>query len=197
MLFRSKGYKLLSVPENKELRENLKFKSLEELSVILSSYKVLHNTTDIDTAKRAIREIEIQEYYKHANPQETNSDPLNSLIIGIDIEREERRKRISIRLKERFDQGMLDEVKSLLDSGIPADDLIYYGLEYKFMTNYLIGKISYEEMFSSLEIAIHQFAKRQMTWFKGMERRGLKINWIDYRIPNSEKIEMIIDMLSN
>ena len=191
-----KGYKLLSVPENKDLRESLKHKTLEELALILATYKKLHNSTDIDTAKRAIREIEIQEYYKNATPEETELEPLKSLIIGIDIDREQRRSRISNRLKERFSLGMLDEVKSLLDSGIPAEDLIYYGLEYKYMTLYLTGQINYEEMFTSLEIAIHQFAKRQMTWFKGMERRGLKINWIDFRIPNDEKSDMIISLIN-
>ena len=192
-----KGYKLLSVPENKELRESLAGKSLEELAVILSSYKKLHNTTDIDTAKRAIREIEIQEYYKHATPDETELSPLNSLVIGVDIERNERRRKISVRLKERLENGMVEEVKTLLDSGIPAEDLIYYGLEYKYLTLYLTNQLSYDEMISSLEIAIHQFAKRQMTWFRGMEKRGLKINWIDYNLSMDEKVAAIKELIND
>ena len=143
-----KGYKLLSVPENKELRESLAHKSLDELAIILSAYKKMHNKTDIDTAKRAVREIEIQEYYKNATPEETELSPLNSLIIGVDIDREERRRKISKRLKERLEEGMVEEVKALLDSGIAPEDLIYYGLEYKYLTLYLTGKLSYEEMTS-------------------------------------------------
>ena len=192
-----KGYKLLSVPENKELRESLAHKSLDELAIILSAYKKMHNKTDIDTAKRAVREIEIQEYYKNATPEETELSPLNSLIIGVDIDREERRRKISKRLKERLEEGMVEEVKALLDSGIAPEDLIYYGLEYKYLTLYLTGKLSYEEMTSSLEIAIHQFAKRQMTWFRGMEKRGLKINWIDYTLSMDDKVNSILELINN
>lgn len=173
-----RSYRLSPVPQNPELRENLSGKSLEELTHILSQYKTLHNTTDVDSAQRAIRAIEIAEYYKHTPIDDRPFPTLNSYVIGIDVDRETRRQRISARLKQRLDNGMVDEVKRLLAEGIPADDLIYYGLEYKFLTLYAIGEMSYEEMFRQLEIAIHQFAKRQMTWFRGMERRGIDIHWM-------------------
>lgn len=184
-----KGYKLLSVPENKELREQLADKSLQELTDLLSKYKKLHNTTDVDTVKRAIRAIEIEEYYLSQSPDINEFEPLKSLIIGIDIDRELRREKISRRLRTRFEEGMLDEVQALLNEGITPEDLIYYGLEYKFMTQYLTGQISYEQMYEGLEVAIHQFAKRQMTWFRGMERRGFHIHWLDAQLPTEEKIE--------
>lgn len=190
-----KGYKLLDVPQNPELRETLKDKSLEELTRILAGYKVLHNKTDVDTAQRAIRAIEIEEYYKNEAPDISEYAPLNSLIIGIDIDRELRREKISRRLHSRLDEGMVDEVRTLLKGGIQPEDLIYYGLEYKFLTLYLIGKLSYQEMIAQLEIAIHQFAKRQMTWFRGMERRGSKIHWIDATLPTEEKIERTLLLL--
>ena len=190
-----KGYKLMPVPENMELRTRLADKSLDELTAILSQYKTLHNSTDVDTVKRAIRAIEIEEYYA-ANPVAEREFPqLNSLIIGVDINRELRREKITRRLKQRLEEGMVDEVRQLLAQGIPAEDLIYYGLEYKYLTLYAIGELSYEEMFSQLEIAIHQFAKRQMTWFRGMERRGIKINWLDAGWPMEKKIGQIKDWL--
>ena len=183
-----KGYRLLPVPENAELRARLADKSLEELTEILKSYKNLHNTTDVDTAKRAIRAIEIEEYYAHTPVDERSFPKLNSLLIGIDIDRELRREKISRRLRQRLDEGMVDEVRRLIAQGIRPDDLIYYGLEYKYLTLYVIGKLTYDEMFHDLEIAIHQFAKRQMTWFRGMERRGFTIHWMDARRPMEEKI---------
>ena len=158
-------------------------KSLAELEEILKTYKTLHNKTDVDTCKRAIRAIEIGEYYKNMPPEKRRDTPLESYIIGIDIDRELRRKRISDRLKARLENGMVEEVKALLDEGIAAEDLIYYGLEYKYLTEYIRGDYSYNEMFSRLEIAIHQFAKRQMTWFRGMERRGFTIHWVDGTLP--------------
>ena len=186
-----KGYKLLPVPENPELRNRLANKSLEELTEILQTYKSLHNTTDVDTVKRAIGANEIEEYYAHT-PIDARSFPqLNSLIIGVDIDRELRREKITRRLRQRLDEGMVDEVRRLIDSGICPDDLIYYGLEYKYLTLYVIGKLTYDEMFSQLEIAIHQFAKRQMTWFRGMERRGFTIHWMDARWPMEEKIAFV------
>lgn len=186
-----KGYKLMPVPENTELRTRLANKSLDELAAILSQYKTLHNSTDVDTVKRAIRAIEIEEYYA-ANPVAEREFPqLNSLIIGVDIDRELRREKITRRLKQRLEEGMVDEVRQLLAQGIPAEDLIYYGLEYKYLTLYAIGELNYEEMFSQLEIAIHQFAKRQMTWFRGMERRGFTIHWMDARWPMEEKIAFV------
>ena len=186
-----KGYKLLDVPENPELREKLKDKTLEELEKMLRSYKKLHNKTEIDSAQRAIRAIEIEEFYLKQNPDQRDYAPANSLIIGVDIERNLRREKISRRLKSRLEEGMLEEVKGLLESGISADDLIYYGLEYKYLTLHLIGKLSYKEMFDQLEIAIHQFAKRQMTWFRGMERRGLAIHWLNAEMPLEEKVEAV------
>ena len=186
-----KGYKLLPVPENPELRARLADKSLEELTGILQQYKTLHNTTDVDTAKRAIRAIEIEEYYAHTPVDERTFPQLNSLIIGVDIDRELRREKISRRLRQRLDEGMVDEVRRLIEQDIQPNDLIYYGLEYKYLTLYVIGKLTYEEMYRELEIAIHQFAKRQMTWFRGMERRGFTIHWMDAGLPMEEKIAFV------
>lgn len=207
-----RGYRMSYVPEDKALREHLSDKSLEELTEILKSYKTLHNTTDVDTSQRAIRAIEIADYYK-AHPEEgmkaDKSDldlseqsvlewiGCHQLVFGIDVPRDERRRLISQRLHSRLEAGMVDEVRSLLDSGISADDLIYYGLEYKYLTLYIIGKLEYDEMVSQLEIAIHQFAKRQMTWFRGMERRGIKIHWLDYNASTEEKVEEIILKMKN
>lgn len=192
------GLRLPEVPENKELRESLSGKSLEELTAILSEMKSLHNTTDVDTCKRAIRAIEIQTYYQEHPEKAQAAEPHpveNAVIIGVDIDRESRRRRISERLETRVKDGMIQEVQSLLDSGIPADDLIYYGLEYKFVTSYVIGRLSYEEMLSQLEIAIHQFAKRQMTWFRGMERRGFTIKWLPYDMADEEFASAVAAML--
>lgn len=190
-----KGYRLLPVPENKELRESLASKSLEELTDILSRYKKLHNSTDVDTVKRAIRAIEIEEYYLTQDVNARSFPEIHSLIIGVDIDRDLRRQKITNRLKKRLQEGMVDEVKALLKEGINPDDLIYYGLEYKYLTLYAVGKLSYDEMFNQLEIAIHQFAKRQMTWFRGMERRGFQIHWIDAEAPLNENVERIIDLI--
>ena len=195
-----KGYRLASVPENKTLRMSLEGKTLGELTAILIELKQrngsnMHNTTDVDTAKRAIRAIEI-ETFNGENPTAAAMMPsIDSLVIGIDIAREERRRKISARLKSRLEEGMVDEIRALLDSGIPADDLIYYGLEYKFVTEYIIGKLSYDEMYGRLEIAIHQFAKRQMTWFRGMERRGIHIHWINSTLSLDKKFEEIKQLM--
>nr|WP_320059453.1 tRNA (adenosine(37)-N6)-dimethylallyltransferase MiaA [uncultured Bacteroides sp.] len=186
-----KGYQLIPVPENPELRNRLADKSLEELTTILKEYKTLHNSTDVDTAKRAIRAIEIEEYYVSNDLSKREFPTLNSLIIGIDIDRELRREKITRRLHQRLEEGMVDEIKRLLAKGISADDLIYYGLEYKYLTLYVTEQLSFEEMFTQLEIAIHQFAKRQMTWFRGMERRGFNIHWINASLPMEEKIEKV------
>lgn len=191
-----KGYRLLPVPENPELRASLEGKSLEELTHILEGYKKLHNSTDVDTCKRAIRAIEIEEYYKQQPPEYREFPSLKSLIVGVDIDRELRREKITRRLKQRLEEGMVDEVRGLLAEGIPAENLIYYGLEYKFLTQYAIGEISYDEMFLQLETAIHQFAKRQMTWFRGMERRGFTIHWLDATLPIEEKTEQIINLIN-
>ena len=191
-----KGYNLSPVPQNEELRAHLEGKSLDELTVILRDLKEkngshMHNETDVDTAQRAIRAIEIEEYNR-THPTERRYFPvIKSVVFGVDIDREERRRRITQRLRQRLDQGMAEEVKGLLDSGIPAADLIYYGLEYKYVTEYVIGQISREEMFRQLEIAIHQFAKRQMTWFRGMEKRGVRIIWIDAMMTTQEKVRVI------
>lgn len=191
-----KGYALPPVPENPELRATLQDKSLDELTAMLQQYKTLHNTTDTDTCKRAIRAIEIAEYYSRQPAEVLQPRPMgNALVVGIEIERDLRRARISHRLRQRLQEGMIEEVKSLLESGIPPESLIYYGLEYKFVTEYLIGETSYNEMVERLEIAIHQFAKRQMTWFRGMERRGIPIHWIDATLPTDEKVELILDLV--
>ena len=189
-----KGYALPEVPENSELRASLSNKTLEELTAILSQYKTLHNTTDVDNCKRAIRAIEIAEYYKTLPQPELEDKPLETLLVAIDIDRETRRANITKRLHQRLEEGMVAEVESLLKEGIAPEDLIYYGLEYKYLTEYVIGKTTYEQMVSGLEIAIHQFAKRQMTWFRGMERRGFKINWIDYNLSLDEKVARILDL---
>ncbi len=186
-----KGYRLIQVPDDPEFRKQFEGKSLEELTRILSSYKTLHNHTDVDTVKRAVRAIEIAEYYRHHPEIKSDYPDIRPLIIGIDISRDERRARITRRLQARLNEGMVDEVRRLLDSGIPPDDLIYYGLEYKYLTLYVTGKLTYEEMFSQLEMEIHRFAKRQMTWFRGMERRGLTIHWIDATLPTDAKIDAI------
>ena len=190
-----KGYKLLDVPPNPALRERLRVKSLPELEILLASYKVLHNKTDVDSVQRAIRAIEIEEFYRTQAPDVREYAPLNSLLVGVAIDRELRREKISKRLRARLDEGMVDEVRRILSNGVAPEDLIYYGLEYKFLTLYIIGKLTYEEMVSQLEIAIHQFAKRQMTWFRGMERRGCTIHWLDATLPMADKVEQILTWL--
>ena len=172
-----RGYRLSTVPQNPTLRKTLASKSLAELTTLLKSYKALHNTTDVDTAQRAIRAIEIEEHYRQHTKAERPFPTLHCLTLGLSIEREARRKRITKRLKQRLSAGMIEEVQALLDSGVSPEDLIYYGLEYKYVTQHLQGRLSKEELFHVLEIAIHQFAKRQMTWFRGMERRGITIHW--------------------
>ena len=190
-----RGYRLLPVPENPELRARLEEKSLEELTVILAGYKSLHNNTDTDSKKRAIRAIEIEEYYLTCPVEERSFPQVNALVVGVSVDREVRRERISRRLRERLKEGMVDEVRSLLDSGITPDQLIYYGLEYKYLTLYLTGAMKYDEMVHGLEIAIHQFAKRQMTWFRGMEKRGVDIKWIDASQERAQMVEQIKGML--
>lgn len=196
-----KGYHLSPVPQNQELRDALADKSLEELTEMLKRLKLqsgsmMHNKTDVDSCQRAIRAIEI-ETYNLEHPTEDRTFPaIESIIIGVAIDRDARRAKISGRLQKRLDSGMIDEVKGLLDAGIPAADLIYYGLEYKYITEYIIGKIGFEEMFRRLEIAIHQFAKRQMTWFRGMERRGFTIHWVDALLPMEEKVGMIKELIN-
>lgn len=191
-----RGVRTPEVPENKLLRSELEGLSLEQLTAILKKYKTLHNKTDIDTCKRAIRAIEICEYY-NKHPEEAKeanynyASPIDCLVIGIDIPRDKRREKITSRLKSRLEEGMVEEVQTLISKGISPEDLIYYGLEYKFVTLYLIGKLSYEEMFTQLETSIHQFAKRQMTWFRGMEKRGIPIKWLPYDLSEDEFIAEI------
>lgn len=195
-----KGLALPEVPENPTLRESLQGKTLAELTDILASMKTLHNTTDVDTPKRAIRAIEIQTYYLEHPDKVEDSRPTpfhDSLIIGIDIDRDTRRQRISRRLDSRLEEGMVEEVRGLLDSGIPPENLEYYGLEYKFLTLYLTGRLGYQEMVDGLRIAIFQFAKRQMTWFRGMERRGFHIHWIPWNLPKDEFAEQVIHLYNS
>ena len=192
-----KGYHLSPVPQNQKLRDSLADKSLTELTDILVSLKQktgsnMHNQTDVDTAQRAIRAIEIETYNLEHPTKERELPAIDSLIIGVDIDRNLRREKITNRLKARLEEGMIDEIQGLLNGGIPAEYLIYYGLEYKFVTEYCIGKLSRDEMFRQLEIAIHQFSKRQMTWFRGMERRGFTIHWIDAMKPTEEKVDDIL-----
>ena len=199
-----KGYQLSPVPQNPALRQQLEGKSLEELTQMLRELKArngshMHNTTDVDTAQRAIRAIEIEMAGGEsvgAGGESREVGGESSLVFGLDIPRELRREKITKRLKARLEEGMVEEVKGLLAEGIPAEDLIYYGLEYKYLTEYVIGRLSYDEMFRQLEIAIHQFAKRQMTWFRGMERRGFTIHWIDATLPMDEKVNAILEIVN-
>lgn len=190
-----KGYRLIPVPENKALRERLEEKSLDELTAILAGYKALHNNTDTDTKKRAIRAIEIEEYYATCPVEERSFPSIRTLVVGVDVDREVRRNRISARLEQRLREGLVEEVRGLLESGVTDEQLIYYGLEYKFVTMYVTGKMDYDEMVKGLETAIHQFAKRQMTWFRGMERRGTPINWVDASLSRTEQIDFVRELL--
>lgn len=196
------SYQLSPVPQNPTLRKSLEGKSLEELTGILEKLKqqnnsTMHNKTDVDSAQRAIRAIEI-ETYNLLNPTSERAFPqLESLLIGVHVDRDTRRKRISERLKFRLENGMIEEIKGLLQEGIPADNLLYYGLEYKYVTEHVIGNRSYQDMYKRLEIAIHQFAKRQMTWFRGMERRGFHIHWIEGTLPMEEKLKEIRRLTDN
>lgn len=194
------GLRLPEVPENRELRQSLEGKPLEELTRILASMKTLHNVTDVDTVKRAVRAIEISTYYSEhpEKASQTEPSPLRrAVLVGVDISREQRRSRISRRLRSRLDEGMVDEVRKLLEAGIKPEDLIYYGLEYKYLTLYLTGALSFDEMVSQLEIAIHQFAKRQMTWFRGMERRGFRIEWLPFDMPDDEFVDAVKELVKN
>lgn len=189
-----RNYDLIPVPENPELRKELEKKTLDELKEILIKYRQPHNKTDFDTVKRAARAIEIEVYYQE-NPEKRRAFPkIKSIVFGLDLDREERRRRISARLKARIDEGMIEEVSGILESGVSADDLIYYGLEYKYVTMYLIGQLTLDEMISQLEIAIHQFAKRQMTWFRGMEKRGVKINWLNTMDDSETNVQKILNL---
>lgn len=195
-----KGYALSTVPQNPELRQQLEGESLERLTDMLADLKrqtgsAMHNTTDVDSCQRAIRAIEIESYNLEHAAERREMPQVGAIVVGLRIDREDRRRRISERLKQRLDEGMVDEVRGLLGRGILAEDLIYYGLEYKFVTEYIVGVLSYDEMFRQLEIAIHQFAKRQMTWFRGMERRGTAIHWLDAMLPMEQKVNTIKQML--
>lgn len=191
-----KGYKMVEVPPDTGLRSRLEKKTIEELTGILAAMKSLHNTTDIDTKKRLIRAIEIEHFSKNRKAHKSHMPRINSLVIGIMIEREKRRQRISQRLRLRLETGMVEEVKRIIDSGVDPEIMIYYGLEYKYITLFLTGRLSYDKMISDLEIAIHQFAKRQMTWFRGMEKKGTKIHWIDGELPMSDKVDQVLALLS-
>lgn len=190
-----KGYRLLPVPENPALRARLETKTLEELTAMLATYKQLHNNTDTDSKKRAIRAIEIEEYYLSRPVEERSFPQLNALVVGVSVERDVRRERISCRLRERLEQGMVDEVRALLNSGLAPEQLIYYGLEYKYLTLYITGAMGYDDMVKGLETAIHQFAKRQMTWFRGMEKRGVDIRWVDSSLERGRVVEQVKAML--
>lgn len=195
-----KGLHLPEVPQNPQLRASLETRSLEELTAMLAEMKALHNKTDVDTVKRAVRAIEIETYYRQHPDAAVNVKPqplTDAVVVGIDIPRDERRLRISSRLRARLDSGMVDEVRRLIDSGVSPDDLMYYGLEYKYLTLYVTGAMSYDDMFSSLEIAIHQFAKRQMTWFRGMERRGFAIHWLPFDMDRDIFVETVKRLIAD
>ena len=192
-----KGYALSPVPQDDNLRKKLSTRTLTELKELLMWLKArngstMHNETDVDTLSRAIRAIEI-ELHNLRHPVDTRRLPaVNSLIVGLDVDRDVRRERITARLKARLNEGMVEEVRGLLaKDGITKEDLMYYGLEYKYVTAYVVGEMSYEDMFRQLEIAIHQFAKRQMTWFRGMERRGFNIHWLNASMPMADKLAQI------
>jgi tRNA dimethylallyltransferase len=189
------GYSMFEVPPNSGLRARLEKKSMEELTGILSTYKKLHNTTDADTKKRIIRAIEIEHFNSFSKKKQTKFPDLKSLVIGVMTDRETRRERILVRLRQRLDAGMVEEVKKLLINGIRKEALVYYGLEYKFITLYLTGEMEYDDMVKNLEIAIHRFAKRQMTWFRGMERKGILIHWINSELPMDEKVGRVMELL--
>jgi len=191
-----KGYHLVPVPPNPNLRETLEPKSLVELTTLLATYKQLHNSTDVDTVKRAVRAIEIEDYYLTHPELDASFPKIDSIVFGLQLDREIRRERISQRLKSRLEAGMVSEVEALFQKGIPVEDLIYYGLEYKYLSLYIIGELTFDQMFTQLEIAIHQFAKRQMTWFRGMETRGIQIHWLDALAPASENIEKMLELIS-
>lgn len=186
-----KGYRLINVPVDEALRKALEGKDLSELEKILKTYKTLHNVSDVDTVKRAVRAIEIQEYYSKNPEIEVDFPEINSLIVGVKFDRDSRRRRITERLKTRLNEGMIAEVSRLLEQGVSPDKLIYYGLEYKYLTQFVLGELSYEEMFRQLETAIHQFSKRQMTWFRRMEKQGFQIHWLDGYISMEEKMNKI------
>lgn len=192
-----KGYRLVPVAANENLRNELEKKDTRELTAMLKSFKKLHNISDIDSRKRLIRAIEIEMYYDESKDIDDYFPKINSLLVGVKYDRNSRRTRISERLKQRLDDGMIDEVKRIIETGVSPEILIYYGLEYKYLTQYILGKITYDEMFKQLETAIHQFAKRQMTWFRGMERKGFKIHWLDGFAPMNEKTERIVELLQS
>jgi tRNA dimethylallyltransferase len=190
------GYNLLAVPPNEQLRTELESKTLDELKSILASMKSLHNTTDVDNCKRAIRAIEIEKYLQDSSVEPLRYPDIDNVYFEVRFDRETRRERITARLKQRLDEGMVEEVKSLMNNGLTLNDMLFYGLEYKYLALYLTGSLSFSEMTEKLNIAIHQFAKRQMTWFRGMERRGATINVIDGNLSLDEKIEQIFKSIT-
>lgn len=190
-----KGYKLINVPENEDLREELKLKSDEELEEILAEFKNLHNTTDTTDRDRLLRAIEIQTYYDKYPDIDTSFPKIDTVILGIDFDRRVIRTRISERLEHRLENGMIEEVKNLIERGVSPDKLKFYGLEYRFITQFLEEEISYNEMFRRLETAIHQFAKRQMTWFRRMEKQGFEIHWLDGNLSHGEKMMKLMPLL--
>ncbi len=191
-----KGYRLIQVPVDATRRAELQLLSLDQLTQILKALKSIHNTSDIENTKRAIRAIEIEEFCASHPETDLSFPSINSMIVGIYIERETRRRRITARLKQRLASGMIDEVRELLNRGLNPDDLTYYGLEYKYITNFIMGDLTYDEMFTSLNIAIHQFAKRQMTWFRKMEREGFQIRWLNSELPLEEKSLKILSWIN-
>lgn len=190
-----KGYRLFEVPENQQLRQSFENKTDEELIALLSAYKNLHNDTDTCERRRLIRALEIEHYYA-SNPEiSARVQPMKSVIFGLRGDRDLIREKITKRLHSRLQEGMIDEVKNLIDDGVNANQLLRYGLEYKFVTKYILGELSYQEMFDNLNVAIHQFSKRQMTWFRRMERQGFFINWIDISLTDDQKNEVICEIL--
>lgn len=190
-----KGYKLINVPVNEELREDLTLKSDEELEGILDEFKALHNTTDTSDRDRLLRAIEIQTYYDEHPDLDTSFPKIDSVLVGLDFDRRVVRSRITDRLEERLKGGMIEEVQGLLNDGVSEEKLKFYGLEYRFVTQYLSGEISYDELFRRLNTAIHQFSKRQMTWFRRMEKQGFEIHWLDGNLSHEQKMMQLMTLL--
>lgn len=190
-----KGYKLFPVPTNNELRTHFQTQSFDDLSKLLASFKSLHNITDTDHPERLYRALEIEIYYQNHPELQEISTPIPSIIFGLNGDRDHIRKKITLRLKERLENGMIEEIETLIQNGVNPTQLIRYGLEYKFVTQYLLGELTFDTMFEKLNIAIHQFSKRQMTWFRKMERDGFLIHWIDISLSETEKLEYIQQQL--
>ncbi len=184
-------YRLLKVPKNDILRKKLSALDMNSLVSRLRSLKKLHNITDISDRDRLVRAIEIAEYEIKHHDKRIDYPDFEPFVFALRFDRKKLRARITNRLKERLDEGLIKEVEHLLNSGLKSEQLLFYGLEYRYVTLFLTGQIGFDDMFEKLNTAIHQFSKRQMTWFRRMERKGIRIEWIDGELPLTEKAERI------